>query len=141
MANMIRVAIYDNDYKIREIKKYKIAQDGDRISIVNSGAGKFMPYFDNSSYLLFPSWKKWLFFGPRSYKELYVVKNGAESCVNFYTGRAVGPSIEEKKKANLGALANNLSQGAGLKIPWHITVILVLLFGCQLIIMKVLGVF
>lgn len=137
----IKVAIYDNDFKIRKLKDYDIAQDGERISIVNSGAGKFMPQFDNTSFLEFPSFKKYLLFGERSYKRLYIVKNGGEKCVNFYTGEAVGPSIEEKSKANLGALANRLGQDSGLTIPWYFSIPLVLVLVFQIWVLSMLGAF
>lgn len=100
-----------------------------------------MPRFDNTSFLEFPSWKKYLLFGERSHKRLYIVKNGAEKCVNFFTGEAVGPSIEEKKKANLGALANRLGQDTGLKIPWYFSVPLVAVLIFQLWILSLLGAF
>lgn len=140
MANKLKVAIYDNDYKIRKLKNYDISQDGNRISIVNSGAGKFMPTFDNTSFLEFPSWRKWLLFGERSYKRLYIVKNKGEKCVNFSTGEATGPSTEDQDQA-VGALIATKLSTEGITIPWYLTLLIVLNLGLSFIMAHVLGVF
>lgn len=136
----IEVAIYDNDQKIRTQKKYEVSDNGTQIRIVSGGEGHFMPKFDSTSFLEFPSWKRYLFLGARTWKRLYIVKNKGEKCVNFKTGEAYGPSPEESKKAISSTLLEKI--GAEKQpIPMLIYAILGLNTLFLIVVMKVLGVF
>lgn len=126
MADKVEVAIYDNDNKIRTLKKYDVSENGTQIRIVSGGEGHFMPVFDETSFLDFPSWKRFFLFGPRTWKRLYIVKKQAKKCVNFKTGEAYGPDPEEKKRANLNLLATRIGQDTKQGTPWYILLIIVL---------------
>lgn len=136
----IKVGIFDNDFKLRTIKNYEVSDDGTQIRIVSGGEGHWMPKFDNNSFLEFPSWKKYLIFGARSWKRLYFVKRKGEKCVDFHTGVTSGPSPEESKKAIGTTLLGKIGQDK-LEIPLYISVILILNLVFSIIIMRVLGVF
>lgn len=140
MSERVEVAIFDNDQKIRTMKKYDVSENGVQIRIKSGGEGHFMPKFDSTSFLDFPSWKRYIFFGPRTWKRLYFVKNKGEKCVDFSTGETYGPSPEEMKKAISATLLGKIGQGK-LEIPWYLTVLLLLNTIFLVAVMKVLGVF
>lgn len=135
----VTVAIFDNDLRCK-IEKHPISKNGKQINIYSGGTGHFMPKFDNTSYLEFPSWKKYLLFGERTYKRTYVTANKAKKCVNFKTGEVYGPSPEELDNA-VGALIATKIGTEGITIPWYISLFLVLNLLLSIIIAGVLGVF
>ena len=141
LADKVEVAIYDNDNKIRTLKKFEISENGNQIRIVSGGEGHFMPKFDTNSPLYFPSWKRYLLLGKRTWKPLYIVKNKASECVNFKTGETHGPNPEEKKKANLNLLATKIGKDNEYKIPWPLYLIIALQFVIIGILANMSGVF
>ena len=140
MADKVEVAIFDEDLKIRKLKKYDVSENGTQIRIVSGGEGHFMPKFDSTSYLEFPSWKKYLLFGPKSWKRLYFVKNKGKKCVNFHTGEAYGPSPEQLKRANLHLLAEKIGQDANKGVPWYIWLILLVSLATFMLLLNTSGV-
>jgi len=55
MSKKVKLAIVDKDLKARTVKKYPVSDSGEQIRIVSGGEGHFMPYFDNESFIEFPS--------------------------------------------------------------------------------------
>ena len=110
------VAVYDNDYRVSKVKQYHISEDGKKIRIQSGGSGHWMPDFNASSFLEFPQLKKYILFGERQYKRVYIVAKKGEKCVDFATGEATGPSEEQLKKAvgatMLGEIGKNRDAGA-----------------------------
>ena len=119
----IEVAIYDNDLKIRTMKKYEVSDDGTQIRIISGGEGHFMPKFDQSSFLEFGGRKKFLLFGEREWKRIYFVKKKGAKCVNFATGEVTGPSPEESKKAIGATLLHQIGQEKQ-DTPWQMWALL-----------------
>lgn len=132
----VLLAIYDNDLKCRTVKKYEISDSGTQIKVQSGGDGHFMPKFDNDSFLELPSVKKFIFFGPRTWKRYYFVKKKGEKCVNFQTGEAFGMSPEEAKKAVGSTLLREIGK-TKQEIPFIMYLILMVLVGIAL---KVFGV-
>lgn len=140
MGEKVRVAVYDNDQKIRTLGNFEVSDNGEQIRIKSGGTEHFMPRFDSNSFLEFPSWKKYLLFGPKGWKRVYIVKNKAERCVNFKTQEAYGPSPEELKKAVSASLLEKIGK-EGITIPWYLYLLLVVNLLFSVVIMNVLGVF
>lgn len=136
----ILVAIYDNDLKIRTQKKFEISEDGNKIPIIVGGSAHWMPKFDNTSFLDFKGKKRYLLFGPRIWKRIYFVKRRGDKCVDFSTGEATGPSIEELKKANASTLLDKIGQ-AKTEMPFLIYALLAINTLFSMIILNALGVF
>lgn len=136
----VKVAIYDNDLRVRKVKKFELSDDGTQIRIVQGGANHFMPQIDNDSFLDIPRFKKFLLFGEKQYEKTFFVKNKGEKCVNFKTEKAFGPSPEVIDDA-VGALVLSKVGTEKPPMPWYITVMLVLILLLLAINSHVLGVF
>lgn len=119
MGKKVDVAVFDRD-NIVEWKEYKLNESGTKISIVPEGAGYFMPEIDNDSALYFPRFKKYFFFGERSYKKVYFVNNKAKKCFNFKTGEISLPDPEVVKSAVGVALAGRIGQDVNKGTPWYV---------------------
>lgn len=139
MTRKVNVGLFDKDLKV-EIKKYPLNSDGTKIEIVSGGEGHFMPAIDNESFLEFPSWKKYILFGERSYKRIYLAMKWSRKCVNFHTPEVVGPDPKEVIKAARAEIIKNYGNRK-LELPWYLTVFLLLNFFLTIIIAHVLGVF
>lgn len=140
MPEKVEVAVFDEDLKIRKLKKFDVSENGAQIRIVSGGEGHFMPRFDSSSFLEFPSWKKYLLFGPRSWKRLYFVRNKGEKCVNFKTETTYGPNPEQLKRANLQLLAEKIGADSNKGIPWYSWLTLLFSLVSFILLLKVAGV-
>ena len=95
----VNLAIIDTDLTIRTLKKYPLSSNGRQIHVVSGGENHFMPVIANTSYLEFPTKKKYYFFGARMYKKIYFAMNKAKKCIDFASGDVSLPSPEEMKKA------------------------------------------
>ena len=93
MGKKVKTAVFGND-NIVEWKRYELNDSGNRLSIVKEGAGYFMPEIDNDSPLYFPSWKKFILFGERTYTKVYFVNNKAKKCYDFKRGEMSLPDLE-----------------------------------------------
>jgi len=125
MADKVKTAIFGKDLRVN-LKNHKLSANGNKISIVPEGAGYFMPEIGPTNFLDWPSFKRYLFFGPRTYKRIYFTKKKAAKCVDFGTDEGIvyGPDEEQVKKANLNLLAEKIGQDAAKGVPWYIWVIL-----------------
>ena len=116
----VKVAVFGNDNCV-EWKDYELNESGNRITIVKEGAGYFMPEIDNDSPLYFPSWKKWIFFGERTYKKVYFVNNKAKKCYDFKRGVLSMPDLEQIDTSIASTQLNKIGSPVQ-DIPWQLWV-------------------
>jgi len=95
----VNLAIIDTDLVIRTLKQYPLSSNGRQILVSSGGTEHFMPVISNTSYLEYPTKKKYLLFGAQMYKKIYFAMNKAKKCVDFASGEVDIPSPEEMKKA------------------------------------------
>ena len=106
----VNLAIIDSDLTIRTLKKYPLSANGRQIFVISGGEAHFMPVISNTSYLEFPTRKRYLFFGARMYKKIYFAMNKSKKCVDFASGEVDLPSLEELKKAIAATLLHRIGQ-------------------------------
>jgi hypothetical protein len=133
----VHLAIIDSDLKIRSIKRYPLSANGRQITVISGGEGHFMPLITNTSYLDFPSWKRFYLFGVRTHKRIYFAMNKAKKCVDFESGDVSLPSPEELKKAIGATMLGKLGKPEASFPLWMIYIILLCVLGITL---KVFGV-
>ena len=114
----VKTAVFGNDNRV-EWKNYELNDSGNRISIVKEGAGYFMPEIDNDSPLYFPSWKKFLLFGERTYKRVYFVNNKAKKCYDFKRGEMSLPDLEAIDTSIASTQLNKIGSPVE-NIPWQL---------------------
>ena len=114
----VKTAVFGND-NIVEWKNYELNDSGNRISIVKEGAGYFMPEIDNDSPLYFPSWKKFILFGERTYKRVYFVNNKAKKCYDFKRGEMSLPDLEQIDNSIASTQLNKIGSPVE-NIPWQL---------------------
>ena len=114
----VKTAVFGND-NIVEWKNYELNESGNRISIVKEGAGYFMPEIDNDSPLYFPSWKKFILFGERTYKRVYFVNNKAKKCYDFKKGEMSLPDLEQIDNSIASTQLNKIGSPVE-DIPWQL---------------------
>lgn len=141
-TDKVKTAVFGSDLRVT-LKQYPLSKNGNKIDIVNSGEAYFMPEIGPTSFLDWPSYKRFLLFGTRTYKRIYFTRKKAAKCVDFGNeeGIVYGPDEEQIKKANLNILATKIGQDQGITIPWYLTVILIVDTVFLFIIAHVLGVF
>jgi hypothetical protein len=137
LSKKVNLAIIDTDLKIRGIKKYPLSANGRQIDVIHGGENHFMPAISNTSYLEFPSWKRFYLFGERTHKRIYFAMNKAKKCVDFETGEVALPSPEELKKAIGATMLGKLGKPEASFPLWMIYIILLCVLGITL---KVFGV-
>lgn len=133
----LTLAIVDTDLTIRTLKKYPLSSNGRQINVVSGGENHFMPAITNTSYLEFPSKKKYYLFGARTYKRIYFALSKAKKCIDFKTGDVSMPSPEQMKEAIASTLVGKLGQDEPPFPIWMIYIILLAVIGIAL---KVFGV-
>ena len=116
----VKVAVFGNDNCV-EWKDYELNESGNRITIVKEGAGYFMPEIDNDSPLYFPSWKKWILSGERTYKKVYFVNNKAKKCYDFKRGVLSMPDLEQIDTSIASTQLNKIGSPVQ-DIPWQLWV-------------------
>jgi len=137
MADKIKTAIFGKDLRVK-LENHKLNASGNKISIIPEGAGYFMPEIGPTTFLDWPSHKKFLFFGPRTYKRVFFVEKKGAKCIDFGLGGILyGPDLEQLKKANMVLLAEKIGQDAQKGTPWYVWAIL----GLNLLIfLNIIGV-
>jgi len=118
MGKKVKTAVFGND-NIVEWKHYELNDSGDRLSIVKEGAGYFMPKIDNDSPLYFPSWKKFILFGERTYTKVYFVNNKAKKCYDFKKGEISLPDLEQID-ASIASTQLNKIGSPEKDLPWQL---------------------
>ena len=116
----VKTAVFGNDNCV-EWKDYEINESGNRLTIVKEGAGYFMPEIDNDSPLYFPSWKKWVLCGERTYKKVYFVNNKAKKCYDFKRGVLSMPDLEQIDTSIASTQLNKIGSPVQ-EIPWQLWV-------------------
>lgn len=139
-STKVNLAIIDTDLTIRTLKKYPLSTNGRQILVTSGGVNHFMPVITNTSYLEFPTRKKYFLVGAKMYKRIYFAMNKAKKCVDFKTGEVSLPSPEEQEKA-IGALIATKVGTEGIKIPIYLTILIALIFLMQLVVLRILGAF
>ncbi len=141
MTKKVTTAVFDGDLKA-ELKKYPLSKSGNKIDIVSEGAGYFMPEIGPTNFLDLPSTKRFLLFGPRTYRRVYFAKRKAKKCVDFGTdeGMIYGPDEEQLKRANMNLLAEKLGSEGQKGVPWYAWVTLGVSMLSFIILLQLAGV-
>ena len=133
----VNLAIIDTDLTIRTLKKYPLSSNGRQIHVKSGGENHFMPKITNTSYLEFPTRKRYYLFGARMYKKIYFAMNKAKNCIDFKSGEVGMPSPEEMKKA----LGSTMLGQIGKAKP-DIPLISYIILACVVILLLIqMGVF
>jgi len=127
MADKVITAVFGKDLRI-QLKKRELSASGTKIKIVSAGEGYFMPEIGPTTFLDWPSRKKYLFFGARSYKRVFFAQKLASKCVDFGKEDVVihTPDPEQLKRANAALLAEKIGQDAQKGTPWYIWALILL---------------
>jgi len=134
----VNLAIVDTDLKVRALKRYPLSSNGRQIEVVNGGEGHFMPIITNTSYIEFPSWKRYYLFGERTHRRIYFAMNKAKKCIDFASGEVSLPSPEEMKRA-LGATMLGQIGKDKQEVTWRDWAILLLSFFTFIIVLNMSG--
>ena len=127
MADKVITAVFGKDLRI-QLKKRELSASGTKIKIVPAGEGYFMPEIGPTTFLDWPSWKKYIFFGARSYKRVFFAQKLASKCVDFGKEDVIVhlPDPEQLKRANAALLAEKIGQDAQKGTPWYIWALILL---------------
>ena len=127
MADTVITAVFGKDLRI-QLKRRKLSTSGNKIKIVPSGEGYFMPEIGPTTFLDWPSRKKYIFFGARTYKRVYFAQKLASKCVDFGKDEVEIhiPDPEQLKRANAALLAEKIGQDARKGTPWYIWALILL---------------
>ena len=132
----VNLAIVDTDLKVRTLKRYPLSANGRQIDVVHGGENNFMPVITNTSYIEFPSWKRYYLFGERTHKRIYFAMNKAKKCIDFASGEVSLPSPEQMKTAIASTMLGMIGKDKP-ETPFITYLLLLLLLG---IAAKVFGV-
>lgn len=109
MTKKVKVAIFDQDLKIRQFGSFPLTSDGSKINIKSGGKAHFNPSFSNTSYLEFP-YRSILNLFRVQYRRVYIVRNNASKCVDFHTPEVPAPDPEEVMKAASAKILENMGR-------------------------------
>ena len=90
MSKKLKLAILDDDLRVRTIKHYPVSDSGKHIQVVKGGEGHFMPAFNSETYIELP---KKILGRTIGWERLYIAKKGAKACMNFKTETIPLPDI------------------------------------------------
>jgi len=133
MKKKVKLAIFDEDLKVRTFKKYAVSESGNQIVVKSGGGGHYMPSFDNNSFIELPTrFGKW--------NRIYLIRKGAKKCVSFKTEPPIvsGPDPELVLEAASNKILRNIGKEEQ-NIPWINYVILGLSILTFLIVAGVAG--
>ena len=140
MGDKVKTAVFGRDMRV-ELKDYKLSASGNKINIVESGEGYFMPEILPSSFLEWPIRKKFLLFGPRIYKRIYFVLKKGAKCIDFNDATIIyGPDTEQLKKANMAVLAQKIASDTNKGTPWYIWAIFLFSLLSLVLLLRISGV-
>ena len=140
-GSKVKTAVFGQDLFV-EIKDYPLSKAGNKIDIVNTGAGYFMPEIGPSHFLYWPTRRKYIFFGKLIYDPIYFALKRGKSCINFglENPEAYGPDVEQIDSA----LSNNLAGQIGTDInkgtPWYVWFLLIMNIIIFILVMQMSGV-
>jgi hypothetical protein len=130
----VNLAIIDKDLKIRTLKRYPLSSNGRQIDVIHGGEGNFMPIITNTSYIEFPSWKRYYLFGERTHKRIYFAMNKAKKCIDFASGDVSMPSPEEMKKAIASTMLGQIGKEKTDMTWWNWAVLIFSFFSFLILI-------
>jgi hypothetical protein len=141
MEEKVKTAIFGKDLRV-ELKDYPLSKSGNKIDIVDSGEGYFMPEIGPTNFLDWPSFKRYLFFGPRTYKRIFFALKKASRCVDFGKDESIvyGPDQEQLKKSNLNLLVTKVGKDVNQGTPWYIWIILIFSMLSFFLLLSISGV-
>jgi len=129
MTKKVELAVFDKDLKVRTLGKFHVSKDGTKIAVKRGGKGNFNPTFDNESFIEFP--KR---FG--GWRRIYLVRKGANACVNFKTGKVEGPDPE----LVIEAAGSEILRGIGKEKEETPLITYITLAAIILVALKIFGV-
>jgi hypothetical protein len=138
-GHKLNLATIDLDLKIREIKRYPLSANGRHIEVCNGGEGHFMPLISNTSYIEFPSWKRYYLFGERTHKRVYFAMNKAKKCIDFASGEVDLPSLELMKQAMATTMLGQIGKEKQ-DMTWRDWAVLILTLLTFLMVINMSGV-
>jgi hypothetical protein len=139
MTEKVTLFIIDKDLRVRKQGKYELG-DGHRIRIKSGGTENWNPKIGETTYIEKKSYKKWLFFGPRTWKREHYILNKGKQCIDFKSGNVPLPDPKELEEAVGATMLKDIGRSK-LEIPWYFTVLLVVNIILSLLVANVLGVF
>ena len=124
----VKTAVFGKDLFV-EIKDYPLSKAGNKIDIVNTGAGYFMPEVGPNHFLYWPTRRKYIFFGKWVYEPIFFSLKRGKKCIDFSleNPEAYGPDIEQIDAAIGTNLAGQIGADINKGTPWYAWVILVVL--------------
>jgi hypothetical protein len=141
MGTKVKTAVYGKDLRV-ELKDFELTKAGNKIDITKGGKGYFKPEIGPTNFLDFPSWKRFILFGKRSYTRVYFALKKGSRCIDFLPEEGTiqdaiiyGPDEEQLKEAELNLLATRIGQDNEPKTPWVLYLIIML----QLVIIGILA--
>ena len=138
-GHKLNLATIDLDLKIREIKRYPLSANGRHIEVCNGGEGHFMPLITNTSYIEFPSWKRYYLFGERTHKRIYFAMNKAKKCIDFASGEVGLPSLELMKQAMASTMLGQIGKEKQ-EMTWQTWATLIFSLLTFLLVLSISGV-
>ena len=137
----VKTAVFGKDLFV-ELKEYPLSKAGNKIDIVNTGAGYFMPEIGPRHFLYWPMRRKYIFFGKWVYDPIYFALRRGRSCINFGldSPEAYGPDVEQIDSAISNNLAGQIGADINKGTPWHVWVLIVTNILMLLLIMNMSGV-
>lgn len=141
-STKVKLAIIDSDLTIRKLQKYPLSSTGQLIEVVSGGTEHFMPKITNTSYLNFPTRKKYYLFGKTIYEPIFFAFNKAKACFDFKNAVVdiPLPDRDQLKRANMAALAKQIGKDVNVGTPWYIWFILALNVVIFLLSLQMAGV-
>lgn len=140
MPGKVKTAFFGKDLRV-ELGNHQLSASGDKISVVSEGAGYFMPEIGPTSFLDWPSFKRYILFGPRTYKRVYFALKKGAKCVDFgkTEGQIYGPDQEQLKTA-VGATMLEKMGKEKQNMTWYNWAVLIFSFLSFLILLGTSGV-
>ena len=138
-GHKLNLATIDLDLKVREIKRYPLSANGRHIEVYNGGEGHFMPLITNTSYIEFPSWKRYYLFGERTHKRIYFAMNKAKKCIDFASGEVGLPSLELMKQAMASTMLGQIGKEKQ-EMTWQTWATLIFSLLTFLLVLSISGV-
>lgn len=134
MARKVTLATYGQDLKV-ELKEYPLNEKETAIEITKSGKAYWQPKIGPTKFLDFPALKKFLLFGPRRYKRVYIAPKMGKSCIDFSLKEPAPEGIDTKvaERAAGAEIIRNMGRGErGGMSSTSILIILLLVFNLLL---------
>jgi len=134
----VNLAIVDTDLKVRTLKRYPLSGNGRQIDVVHGGENNFMPVITNTSYIEFPSYKRYYLFGERTHKRIYFAMNKAKKCIDFASGEVSLPSPEQMKTAIASTMLGQIGKDKP-DVTWRDWAILIFSFLTFMLVVNMSG--